>query len=592
MHLLTAENITKAYSEKPLLKDITVNINVGDKIGLIGVNGTGKSTLLKIIAGAETSDSGDIKTSNKTIIEYLPQDPDFSDDGIVFEEVFFKSVPRENEEEEWMHEVKVKTILSKLGIENLTGKISHLSGGQKKRIALARVLINECDLLILDEPTNHLDNETIQWLEKYLNNRKGSLLMVTHDRYFLERVCNRIAEIDFGKIYNYEGNYEKFLELKADREERERNTERKRQSVLRKELAWIQRGARARSTKQKARIERYEDLKVRKAPEELDKVNIKAGASRLGKKTIELENISKSYGENKLVDNFSYILSRDDRIGIIGPNGIGKSTLLNIISGKIEPDKGEVITGETVKVGYFGQGNTEMNENLKVIEYIREVAEYLPTPDGLVSASQMLEEFLFPPTVQWTQISKLSGGEKRRLYLLRVLMGAPNIILLDEPTNDLDIQTLTILEAYLEDFPGAVIAVSHDRYFVDRITEKIFAFKGAGEIEIYYGNYSEYLEEKEEKEIKIKKEEAKEKTLNERKKTSKLTYMEQKEFEEIDDKIITLEEEIKQLEVKINEAAKDYETLKELLKKKEQLDNKLNETMDRWVYLTEKGEYN
>jgi ATP-binding cassette subfamily F protein uup len=592
VHLLTAENITKAYSEKPLLKDITLNINVGDKIGLIGVNGTGKSTLLKIIAGAETSDSGDIKTSNKTIIEYLPQDPDFSDDGIVFEEVFFKSVPRENEEEEWMHEVKVKTILSKLGIENLTGKISHLSGGQKKRIALARVLINECDLLILDEPTNHLDNEAIQWLEKYLNNRKGSLLMVTHDRYFLERVCNRIAEIDFGKIYNYEGNYEKFLELKADREERERNTERKRQSVLRKELAWIQRGARARSTKQKARIERYEDLKVRKTPEELDKVNIKAGASRLGKKTIELENISKSYGENKLVDNFSYILSRDDRIGIIGPNGIGKSTLLNIISGKIEPDKGEVITGETVKVGYFGQGNAEMNENLKVIEYIREIAEYLPTPDGLVSASQMLEEFLFPPSVQWTPISKLSGGEKRRLYLLRVLMGAPNIILLDEPTNDLDIQTLTILEAYLEDFPGAVIAVSHDRYFVDRITEKVFAFKGAGEIEIYYGNYSEYLEEKEEKEIKIKKEEAKEKTLNERKKTSKLTYMEQKEFEEIDDKIITLEEEIKQLEVKINEAAKDYEALKELLKKKEQLDNKLNETMDRWVYLTEKGEYN
>lgn len=592
MHLLTAENITKAYSEKPLLKDITLNINVGDKIGLIGVNGTGKSTLLKIIAGAETSDSGDIKTSNKTIIEYLPQDPDFSDDGIVFEEVFFKSVPRENEEEEWMHEVKVKTILSKLGIENLTGKISHLSGGQKKRIALARVLINECDLLILDEPTNHLDNETIQWLEKYLNNRKGSLLMVTHDRYFLERVCNRIAEIDFGKIYNYEGNYEKFLELKADREERERNTERKRQSVLRKELAWIQRGARARSTKQKARIERYEDLKFRKAPEELDKVNIKAGASRLGKKTIELENISKSYGENKLVDNFSYILSRDDRIGIIGPNGIGKSTLLNIISGKIEPDKGEVITGETVKVGYFGQGNAEMNENLKVIEYIREVAEYLPTPDGLVSASQMLEEFLFPPSVQWTQISKLSGGEKRRLYLLRVLMGAPNIILLDEPTNDLDIQTLTILEAYLEDFPGAVIAVSHDRYFVDRITEKIFAFKGAGEIEIYYGNYSEYLEEKEETEIKIKKEEAKEKTLNERKKTSKLTYMEQKEFKEIDDKIISLEEEIKELEIKINEAAKDYEALKELLKKKEQLDNKLNETMDRWVYLTEKGEYN
>ena len=592
MHLLTAENITKAYSEKPLLKDITLNINVGDKIGLIGVNGTGKSTLLKIIAGAETSDSGDIKTSNKTIIEYLPQDPDFSDDGIVFEEVFFKSVPRENEEEEWMHEVKVKTILSKLGIENLTGKISHLSGGQKKRIALARVLINECDLLILDEPTNHLDNETIQWLEKYLNNRKGSLLMVTHDRYFLERVCNRIAEIDFGKIYNYEGNYEKFLELKADREERERNTERKRQSVLRKELAWIQRGARARSTKQKARIERYEDLKFRKAPEELDKVNIKAGASRLGKKTIELENVSKSYGDNKLIDNFSYILKRDDRIGIIGPNGIGKSTLLNIISGKILPDKGEVITGETVKVGYFGQGNTEMNENLKVIEYIREVAEYLPTPDGLVSASQMLEEFLFPPSVQWTPISKLSGGEKRRLYLLRVLMGAPNIILLDEPTNDLDIQTLTILEAYLEDFPGAVIAVSHDRYFVDRITEKIFAFNGSGEIEIYYGNYSEYLEEKEEKEIKIKKEEAKEKTLKETKKTSKLTYMEQKEFEEIDDKIISLEEEIKELEIKINEAAKDYEALKELLKKKEQLDNKLNETMDRWVYLTEKGEYN
>ena len=591
MHLLTAENITKSYSEKPLLKDITLNINVGDKIGLIGINGTGKSTLLKIIAGAESCDLGEIKTSSKTVIEYLPQDPDFSEEGEVFEEVFFKSKSRENDEEEWMHEVKIKTILSRLGIENLSGKINILSGGQKKRVALARVLINDCDLLILDEPTNHLDDETILWLEKYLNNRKGALLMVTHDRYFLDRVCNRIVELDFGSIYNYEGNYQKFLELKADREEREKASERKRQSILRKELAWIKRGARARSTKQKARIERYEDLKNRKGPEEQEKINIKAGSARLGKKTIELVNISKGYGDTKLIKDFSYILDREDRIGITGANGIGKSTLLNILARKVSPDTGEVIFGETVNIGYFGQENQDMNEDLKVIEYIREVAEYLQTPDGLISASQMLEEFLFPPQVQWTPISKLSGGEKRRLYLLRILMGAPNIILLDEPTNDLDIQTLSILEAYLEDFPGAVAAVSHDRYFLDRVAEKIFNFTGEGRIEVFLGNYSEYCGEKT-AEIIQRKEEITEKTIWKKEKTVKLTYSEQKEYEEIDNKIIALEEKIKDLEIRINEAARDYDLLKELLKEKEQMDNKLNETMDRWVYLSEKGENN
>ncbi len=623
MHILTAEKITKAYTEKPLLNDITLNISDGDKIGLIGVNGTGKSTLLKIIAGVESCDLGEIKTSKKTIIEYLPQDPEFANDVTVLEQVFKSSSPmiklikeyeqaledynadsknkeKENkllilsqkmdENEAWNIESEAKTILSKLGITNFSEKAGLLSGGQKKRVALAGVLISECDLLILDEPTNHLDNEIIQWLERYLNNRSGALLMVTHDRYFLGRVCNRITELDFGKIYNYQANYVEYLELKAARMEQERASERKRQSILRKELAWIKRGARARSTKQKARIERYDDLKNQKGPEEYESLNIQGVSSRLGKKTIELINIGKSYGANNLIEDFSYILDKEDRIGIIGLNGAGKSTLLKIIAGLIPPDNGEVITGETVKIAYFGQENPELNEKLKVIEYIRETAEYIETVEGSISASQMLEEFLFPPALQWNLISKLSGGEKRRLYLLKVLMEAPNVILLDEPTNDLDIQTLTVLESYLEDFSGAVIAVSHDRYFIDRVMEKIFVFSGEGKIEIFHGNYSDYYEEKLIDESNLRKEQIKEKSGREKEKPVKLTFIEQKEYDEIDDLIINLENEINNLANKINESAKDYEVLKDLLQKKEQLDNKLNKAMDRWIYLNEIAE--
>ncbi len=635
MNILSAEGISKSYSEKILFNDISLGIGEGDKIGLIGVNGTGKSTLLKVIAGIETVDTGNIIKSNKVRVGYLEQSPAFEPGTTVLQQVFNGHSPvmvllREYEDillkssqkpadeklekrlldlmhqmdtmNAWTLESEAKTILTRLGIDSFEADVATLSGGQRKRIAMAGALINPTELLILDEPTNHIDNDTVDWLEKYLNTRKGALLMVTHDRYFLDRVANRIIELDNGKLYSYQANYSRFLEMKAEREELEQASERKRQNLFRNELEWIRRGAQARSTKQKARIERFEKLKDADAPKQDESIEIQVGAARLGRKIIELENIKKSYDDKTLISNFSYVLLRDDRIGIIGPNGIGKSTLLKVLSGQIAPDSGKVEIGETVKTGFFTQENTDMDQNLRVIEYIRTVAEHIETANGSLSASQMLERFLFPPSVQWTPISKLSGGEKRRLYLLSILMGAPNILLLDEPTNDLDIQTLTILEAYLDEFPGAVITVSHDRYFLDRTANRIFSFEGNGEITKYAGNYSDYREyaagrEKQDDaeraadpDKKSSSSQNKTEWQKNKEKPLKFTFKEQKEFDEIDDVIAALESDIENVKKDIDKSATDFSKLQELLLKQQELEKELDLKMERWTYLNELAE--
>lgn len=624
MNLLSAENISKSYSEIKLIDNINLGINEGDKIGLIGVNGTGKSTLLKMLAGVEVPDEGRIIKGNSVRIEYLPQNPEFDFNATVLEQVFKGSSPimkliREYEEASgnpdtpadklirltqnmdalnaWSIESEAKTVLTTLGISDFNAKMENLSGGQKKRIALASALINPSDLLILDEPTNHLDNETIDWLEQYLNKRKGALLIITHDRYFLDRVVNEIIELDGGNLYLYKGNYSTFLEKKVEREELEAGTLKKNQSLYRKELAWIKRGAKARSTKQKARIDRFEALSEQIGVTSEEKLEISVGSSRLGKKVVELDHISKSFGNNKVIEDFSYIVLRDDRVGIVGANGSGKSTLMNIIAGKIQPDKGTIEIGETVKIGYYSQENYHMKENLRVVEYIKEAAEYIENGEGYrITASQMLERFLFPKEKQWTPIAKLSGGEKRRLYLLRVLMEAPNILLLDEPTNDLDIQTLGILEDYIENFQGAVIAVSHDRYFLDRMAEKIFLFEGEGKIKQYTGNYTDFKEENDleknvinssvDKSSKIV--DKKIETVDKNKeKPLKFSYKEQREYEEIDSIIAEIEDKIAETEEKIEKAASDYAALQELLKEKGELEVRLEEKMERWVYLND-----
>lgn len=644
MNILSAEGISKSYSEKILFNDISLGIGDSDKIGLIGINGTGKSTLLKVIAGLETTDTGRIIKGNSVRTGYLEQNPSFEAGTTVLQQVFngyspvmellreYQYVIRKCEESPddpklekkmlelmhrmdtlnaWTIESEAKTILTKLGIEDFDADVATLSGGQRKRIAMAGALINPTELLILDEPTNHIDNASVDWLEKYLNTRKGALLMVTHDRYFLERVANRIIELDNGKLYSYQANYSKFLEMKAEREDLEQATERKRQSLLRSELEWIRRGAQARSTKQKARIERFERLQEREVPQQEDNIEIQVGSSRLGRKIIELEDIQKAYYNNVLIKEFSYILLRDDRIGIIGPNGIGKSTLLKILAAQLKPDSGKVEIGETVKIGFFTQENAEMDQNLRVIEYIRQIAEHIETKKGGLSASQMLERFLFPPAVQWTPVSKLSGGEKRRLYLLSILMGAPNILLLDEPTNDLDIQTLTILESYLDEFPGAVIAVSHDRYFLDRVVTRIFSFEGEGFVAKYAGNYSDYREtaqRQEEPEQANKKTAdkkvsadnpvqdpiggagAKDSRSGQKERPLKFTYKEQKEFEEIDGKIAGQEREIEQIKKDIDAASANFELLQELLAKQQKLEEELEYLLERWTYLYELSE--
>ena len=601
MNLLTIEHLTKSYTERLLFDDTSFSINEGDKIGLIGINGTGKSTLLKIAAGLEEPDLGTVVRGRNLYIRYLPQNPVFEPQLTVLE-----CVIKENEGHEhvWDLEGQAKNMLTRLGVPEYDAVISTLSGGQKKRVALASVLLSAADLLVLDEPTNHLDSSMADWLEDYLKKFRGALLMITHDRYFRDSVSNRIVELDKGKLYSYQAGYGGYLELKEERMAMEQASERKRRSILRTELEWIRRGARARSTKQKGRIQRFEELSARKGPEEDGDVEMNSLTSRLGRTTVEVSHLNKSYGDKVLLRDFTYIFLKNDRIGIIGPNGSGKSTLMKMIAGLVQPDSGETVIGQTVRMGYFSQDNEEMDDSLKVIDYIKNVAEYVKTPDGMVSASQMLEQFLFPSSMQYTLIGKLSGGEKRRLCLLHILMGAPNVLLLDEPTNDLDIRTLTILEDYLDHFQGIVIAVSHDRYFLDRVVRRIFAFEGDGAVKQYEGGYTDYQAALEERgqgqeESTAAKAGAEDQSQPNRKNWKegqpretklKFTYKEQREWETIEETIAALEEEVAELEGEILQAASDYSRLNRLMQEKEEKEAQLEEKMERWMYLNELAE--
>ncbi len=596
MNLLTMEHISKSFTDRILLDNISLGINEGERIGVIGVNGTGKSTLLKIIAGLEDTDSGTVTKTRELRISYLPQTPVFDETITILENI----ISGLTADEEYRNIAgEARAMLTKLGIANPDRTAEFLSGGQKKRAALVRTLLLPANLLVLDEPTNHLDASMTEWLEDYLKSFAGAFIMITHDRYFLDRVTNRILEIDRGKLYSYTANYSRFLELKAEREEMAMATERKAKSLFRTELEWMMRGARARSTKQKAHIGRFEALRDREKIEADTQIEINALSSRLGKKTIVLEEIKKNYNEKTYIDNFSYILLSTDRIGIIGPNGCGKSTLLKILTGVIPPDSGRVESGETIRIGYFSQENEAMDESLRVIDYIRETADLIRTADGTLTASQLCEKFLFTGTLQHSVIAKLSGGEKRRLYLLKILMEAPNLLVLDEPTNDLDIKTLTILEDYLKGFPGIIVAVSHDRYFLDKIATRIFAFEGNGKIRQYEGNFSDYKES-------VRR--AEEETLSTEKSpkpqvpppaknswrapntTLKFSFKEQKEYETIDDEIAALEEKISNLDTQIEENASNYSRLTELSEQKQAAESALEEKMERWMYLNDLAE--
>ena len=601
MNLLTIEHLTKSYTERLLFDDTSFSINEGEKIGLIGINGTGKSTLLKIVAGLEEPDDGSVVRGRNLDIRFLSQNPKFHDGDTILE-----SIVRENEGHAHVLDLEsqAKTMLTKLGFTDFDDRVETLSGGQRKRVALVSVLLSTADLLVLDEPTNHLDSAMADWLETYLRRFNGALLMVTHDRYFLDSVTNRIVELDKGKLYSYQANYEGYLELKAQRLDMEQATERKRQSLLRVELEWMQRGARARSTKQKAHIERFETLRDQKGPEADQNVELDSVSSRLGRTTVELEDISKAYGDKVLMKDFTYIFLKNDRIGIIGPNGSGKSTLMKIIAGWLEPDAGNVTVGQTVKMGYFSQENEAMDGSVKVIDYIRGAAEYVKTKDGSISASQMLERFLFPSSVQYTVIDKLSGGEKRRLYLLRILMEAPNVLLLDEPTNDLDIQTLTILEDYLDSFQGIVITVSHDRYFLDRVVRRIFAFEGEGRVTQYEGGYTDYqaafAEKYPEGMLPAGMGTGKKSSdRNEGKKTTekpkgekklRFSFKEQREWDTIEDTIAAVEEKIADLDAQIEKSVSNYTKLNELMEEKRIQEQLLEEKMERWMILNDLAE--
>lgn len=595
MNLLTIEHLTKSYTERLLFDDTSFSLSEGEKVGIIGVNGTGKSTLLKIVAGLEEADEGSISRGRNLDIRYLSQNPTFAPGQTVL-----LSVIKDNEGHEhvWDLESQAKTILNKLGVLDHTALIETLSGGQRKRVALASVLLSTTDLLILDEPTNHLDSDMADWLEEYLKKFKGALIMITHDRYFLDSVTNRIVELDNGKLFNYQANYEGFLEMKAERMSMEQASERKRQSILRVELEWMKRGARARTTKAKGRIQRFEQMSALEGPQEEAGIELSSVSSRLGRTTIEASHLSKSYGDRLLIKDFSYIFLKNDRIGIVGPNGSGKSTLVKMITGWVLPDSGQVEIGQTVSLGYFSQENEEMDDSLKVIDYIKNVAEYVKTPEGSISASQMLERFLFTPAMQYTVIGKLSGGEKRRLYLLHILMGAPNVLFLDEPTNDLDIQTLTILEDYLDHFEGIVITVSHDRYFLDRIVRRIFAFEGEGAVVQYEGGFTDYQAARELKPVSPQEEKSAGETDSKRSwkegqmkpQKLKFTYKEQREWETIEEDIAKLEEDTERLLSEIEGAVSDYERLGLLMKEKEDKEKLLEEKMERWMYLNELSE--
>jgi len=590
MNLLTAEKITKSFTDKLLFDNTDFSINEGDKIGVIGVNGTGKTTLLKMISGLEENDAGTISKKNNLQIRFLHQTPVFEENTTVLAAVLKENINKLNE---WTIESDAKSMLHKLGIVDFEQPVSELSGGQKRRVSLANVLLAPADILILDEPTNHLDNHMAEWLEAYLKKFTGSLVMVTHDRYFLDRVSNRIIEIDRGKIYSYSGNYSEFVRLKEARQNSEIASERKRQSLLKTELEWLARGARARSTKQKAHIARVEALRDQKGIEQESQVQMSSISSRLGRKTIEVDSIGKSYGEKLLFQDYSYIFLKGERIGIVGPNGSGKSTLLKIINGVVEADTGIVDIGQTVKLGYFSQENEYMDHSQKVIDYIKDKGEYVKTKDGIITASQMLERFLFEGAVQYSKIEKLSGGERRRLYLLSILMEAPNVLILDEPTNDLDIQTLTILEDYLDGFDGIVIVVSHDRYFLDRIVSRIFSFE-EGKIKQYEGGFSDYLAASEahmrSQDIEIKIEKTTTDTRKNREVKLKFTFQEQKEYEVIEQLVADLEAKIEELQAAIDRSATDYGKLNELMEEKNRVEQELEEKMERWMYLNELAE--
>lgn len=625
MKMITIENVTKTYGEKELFKEVSFTIGERERVGLIGVNGTGKSSLLRIVAGLDQPDSGNIIFAKDYKISFLSQQPEMEPDRSVLDQVFSGEAPilklmrdyetilsqlgsnpddttlqerlfhiqrQMDSSDGWDANTAAKSILMQLGITDFSWKMNELSGGQKKRVALAQVLIESPDLLILDEPTNHLDYETVKWLEDFLSRYSGSLLLVTHDRYFLDRVTNRMFELDGGSLYSYKGNYASFLEAKAVREENEAATFEKKKNLFRQELEWIRRGAKARTTKQKARIQRFDKLDEEvsnvKASEKLE---ISLSGSRLGKQVLELKDASKKYDGKVILDHFSLLIKPGDRLGIIGRNGTGKSTLLNLLSGRIQLDSGEIITGQTVKIAYYTQENEDMNENKRVIEYLKETAEIVQTTDGkTISAAQMLERFLFPPYAHGTLIRKLSGGEKRRLYLLKLLMEEPNVLLLDEPTNDLDTQTLTVLEDYLEDFPGVVISVSHDRYFLDKVVDQLLVLEGEGRTALYFGNYTEYLEKRPKPETEFSAPKKEKAEPVEKQKKKKMKYLEQKEWDEIDDKIAETENRLKAIESEMATIGSDFEKGQALVNEEAELNDQLEHLIERWSYLSELAE--
>lgn len=601
MNLINIENITKYFTDTPLFENASFTVDEAEKIGIIGINGTGKTTLLKMLVGMEEPDRGTITRANNIVVRYLPQTPDFQRDITVLEAVMEGKRTHENE---WSLESDAKTMLQKLGISDYGMKVDTMSGGQRKRVALASTLLSKADILVLDEPTNHLDSAMADWLEEYLKSYRGALVMVTHDRYFLDSVSNRIVEIDKAKIYSYQTNYTGFLELKAQREDMEYATERKRQSILRVEIEWMKRGARARSTKQKAHIQRYEQLAAQRGPQQEAQLELSSVSTRMGRTTVELQQITKSYDGKTLIRDFSYIFLKNDRIGFIGENGCGKTTLMKILCGIEQPDSGAVVTGQTIKLGYYAQeirndaqaGLAYMKPDMRVIDYIRNTAEYVQTVDGSVSASVMLDRFLFPPEKQYGLLGKLSGGERRRLNLLRVLMEAPNVLILDEPTNDLDIQTLTILEDYLDHFEGIVIAVSHDRYFLDRVVRRIFAFEN-GTIRQYEGGFTDYQAKQQEEETKKSstnagagQAQANLKTIKNRQEKIRFSYKEQKEYETIEHEIAALEAQLEKLDGDMVSNASDFVRLNELTKEKERTEQLLEEKLERWMYLQELAE--